>query len=89
MPYGYGLFGAAEEPSDVQVDRMIATNLMGSIQLIRAAVPHLRRQGSGRMIQISSYGGQVAFPGNSIFHATKWGTEDFAESVSKEVVAML
>ena len=57
---GYGLFGAAEELSDAQVDHMIATNLTGSIQLIRSALPHLRAQGSGRIIQISSYGGQVA-----------------------------
>ena len=82
---GYGLFGAAEELSDEQVDRIIATNLTGSIQLIRAALPHLRSQGGGRVIQLSSYGGQVAFPGNSLYHATKWGIEGFVESVAKEV----
>lgn len=82
---GYGLFGAAEELSDHQVDHMIATNLVGSIQLIRAALPHLRQQGGGRIIQISSYGGQVAFPGNSMYHATKWGIEGFVEAVAQEV----
>jgi NAD(P)-dependent dehydrogenase (short-subunit alcohol dehydrogenase family) len=82
---GYGLFGAAEELSDEQVDAVIATNLVGSIQLIRAVLPHLRDQGGGRIIQISSYGGQVAFPGNSLYHATKWGIEGFAESVAQEV----
>jgi NAD(P)-dependent dehydrogenase (short-subunit alcohol dehydrogenase family) len=82
---GYGLFGAAEELSDEQVSHIIATNLTGSIQLIRAALPHLRAQGGGRIIQISSYGGQVAFPGNSLYHATKWGIEGFAESVAQEV----
>jgi NAD(P)-dependent dehydrogenase (short-subunit alcohol dehydrogenase family) len=51
---GYGLFGAAEELTDAQVDHIIATNLTGSIQLIRAALPHLRAQGGGRIIQISS-----------------------------------
>ena len=66
---GYGLFGAAEELSDEQIEHIIATNLVGSIQLIRAAIPHLRNQGGGRIIQISSYGGQVAFPGNSMYHA--------------------
>jgi hypothetical protein len=81
---GYGLFGAAEELSDEQVGQIIATNLTGSIQLIRASLPHLRAQGSGRIIQISSYGGQVAFPGNSLYHATKWGIEGFAESVAHE-----
>ena len=84
---GYGLFGAAEELSDKQIDDMIATNLVGSIQLIRAVLPHLRGQGGGRIIQISTYGGQVAFPGNSLYHATKWGIEGFAESVAQEVAS--
>jgi NADP-dependent 3-hydroxy acid dehydrogenase YdfG len=84
---GYGLFGAAEELSDQQIDHMIATNLLGSIQLIRAVIPHLRKQGGGRIIQLSSYGGQVAFPGNSMYHATKWGIEGFVESVAQEVLS--
>jgi NAD(P)-dependent dehydrogenase (short-subunit alcohol dehydrogenase family) len=83
---GYGLFGAAEELTDAQVDHMIATNLRGSIQLIRAALPHLRAQAGGRIVQISSYGGQVAFAGNSMYHATKWGIEGFAEAVAQEVM---
>jgi NAD(P)-dependent dehydrogenase (short-subunit alcohol dehydrogenase family) len=82
---GYGLFGAAEELSDAQVEAMIATNLTGSIQLIRAVLPHMRAEGAGRIIQLSSYGGQVAFPGNSMYHATKWGIEGFVEAVAKEV----
>jgi len=82
---GYGLFGAAEELSDEQVERIVATNLLGSINLIRAALPHLRAQGGGRVVQMSTYGGQVAFPGNSLYHATKWGIEGFAESVAQEV----
>jgi NAD(P)-dependent dehydrogenase (short-subunit alcohol dehydrogenase family) len=82
---GYGLFGAAEELTDTQVEHIIATNLTGSIQLIRSALPHLRTQGGGRVIQISTYGGQVAFPGNSLYHATKWGIEGFVESVAREV----
>jgi NAD(P)-dependent dehydrogenase (short-subunit alcohol dehydrogenase family) len=82
---GYGLFGAAEELSDQQIHRMIATNLVGSIQLIRAVLPHMRAQGHGRIIQLSTYGGQVAFAGNSLYHATKWGIEGFVESVAQEV----
>lgn len=82
---GYGLFGAAEELSDAEVDHIIATNLTGSIQLIRSVLPHLRAQGGGRIIQLSSYGGQVAFPGNSMYHATKFGIEGFCESVAQEV----
>ena len=82
---GYGLFGAAEELTDKQIDHIVATNLVGSIQLISAALPHLRAQGGGRIIQISPYGGQVAFPGNSMYHATKWGIEGFVEWVAQEV----
>lgn len=82
---GYGLFGAAEELSNEQVDAIIATNLTGSIQLIRAVLPHMRAAGRGRIIQLSTYGRQVAFPGNSMYHATKWGIEGFVESVAQEV----
>ncbi|WP_288503402.1 SDR family oxidoreductase [uncultured Cloacibacillus sp.] len=81
---GYGLFGAAEELSDAEIDHIIATNLTGSIQLIRSALPHLRAQGGGRVIQMSTYGGQVAFAGNSLYHATKFGIEGFCESVAQE-----
>ena len=82
---GYGLFGAAEEVTDAQIDHQIATNLVGSIQLIRAAIPHLREQGGGRILQVSSEGGQIAYPGFSLYHATKWGIEGFIESVAQEV----
>lgn len=82
---GYGLFGAAEELSDAEVDHIIATNLTGSIALIRSALPYLRKQMSGNIIQISSYGGQVAYAANSMYHATKFGIEGFCESVAQEV----
>ncbi|PKA42985.1 short-chain dehydrogenase/reductase [Rhizobium sullae] len=82
---GYGLFGAAEELTDEEIDRQIATNLTGSIHLIRAALPLLRKQGEGRIVQVSSEGGQIAYPGFSLDHATKWGIEGFVESVAHEV----
>lgn len=82
---GYGLFGAAEELSDDQINHIIATNLTGSIQLIKTSLPFMRKQGGGRIIQISSYGGQVAYAANSMYHATKIGIEGFCESVAQEV----
>jgi NAD(P)-dependent dehydrogenase (short-subunit alcohol dehydrogenase family) len=82
---GYGLFGAAEELTDEQIIHQINTNLIGSIQVIRAALPHLRAQGGGRIIQISTYGGQVAAPGGSLYHASKWGIEGFTEALMGEV----
>jgi len=82
---GYGLFGAGEEVTDAQIDHQIATNLTGSIQVIRAVLPHLRQQGGGRIVQVSSEGGQVAYPNFSLYHATKWGIEGFIEAVAQEV----
>jgi NAD(P)-dependent dehydrogenase (short-subunit alcohol dehydrogenase family) len=82
---GYGLVGAAEELSDEQIARQIQTNLIGSIGVIRAAIPSLRAQGGGRIIQVSSEGGQLAYPAFSLYHATKWGIEGFVEAVSQEV----
>jgi NAD(P)-dependent dehydrogenase (short-subunit alcohol dehydrogenase family) len=81
----YGLFGAAEELTGAQVRRQLDTNLLGSIQLIRSALPWLRKQGAGRVIQVSSEGGQIAYPNFSVYHATKWGIEGFVEAVAQEV----
>lgn len=84
---GYGAFGGAEELSDEQVRRQIHTNLIGSIQVIRAALPLMRAQGGGRIIQVSSEGGQIAYPGFSLYHASKWGIEGFVEAVAQEVAS--
>ncbi|HWI72641.1 MAG TPA: SDR family oxidoreductase [Baekduia sp.] len=82
---GYGVIGAAEELTDEQIDDLIATNLTGSIQLARAVVPHLREQGGGHILQVSSMGGHMAFPGFSLYHTTKWGIEGFFEAFAPEV----
>jgi len=81
----YGLFGAGEEVSDAQIRKQIDTNLVGSMQVIRAALPHLRAQGGGRILQLSSEGGQIAYPNFGIYHASKWGIEGFVEAVAQEV----
>lgn len=82
---GYGLFGAAEELTDEQVRHQITTNLLGSIQTARAALPHLRAQGGGRIIQLSSVAGLAAHAGASLYHASKWGVEGFMEALAQEV----
>lgn len=82
---GYGLSGAAEELTDELIDHQIATNLVGSIQLVRAVLPRMRAQGGGRIVQLSSMGGQMAYPGMSLYHATKWGIEGFVEALRPEV----
>ena len=82
---GYGLFGCAEELSEDEINHIIATNLTGSIMLIHDCLPYLRKQGGGRIIQMSTYGAQVAYPANSMYHATKFGIEGFCEAVAQEV----
>ena len=81
----YALFGAGEEADDDQIQQQLDTNLTGSIQVIRAALPHLRAQGGGRVLQLSSEGGQITYPNFSYYHATKWGIEGFVEAVAQEV----
>ena len=82
---GFGVFGAAEDVTNDQVEQMIATNLTAAIHLARLVVPYLRRQGGGRLIQVSSMGGHMAFPAFSLYHATKWGIEGFYEALAQEV----
>jgi NAD(P)-dependent dehydrogenase (short-subunit alcohol dehydrogenase family) len=82
---GYGLFGAAEEATGEQVRRQIDTNLVAPIELIRAVAPYLRAQGGGRIVQLSSSGGQVADPGMSLYNAGKFGIEGFCESAAMEL----
>lgn len=82
---GYGLFGAAEELDYENIQKILDTNLTGPIMVIHDALPFLREQGGGRIIQLSSYGGQVAYAANSMYHATKFGIEGFCESVAQEV----
>ena len=82
---GYGLVGFAEELSDEQITRQLDTNLVASIQLARAVTPHLREQGGGRVLQMSSMGAHIAFPAFSLYHASKWAIEGFFEAYAQEV----
>ena len=82
---GYALFCAAEEAGDDQIVQQINTNIIGSIQVIRAALPHLRAQGGGRILQLSSAGGQTTYPNFSYYHTTKWAIEGFCDTLAKEV----
>lgn len=84
---GYALFAAIEEPSDEQIRSVIDTNLIGSINVIRAALPHLRAQAHGRIIQISTAGGQATYPNFAYYHASKWGIEGFCETVAQEIAS--
>jgi NAD(P)-dependent dehydrogenase (short-subunit alcohol dehydrogenase family) len=83
---GYSLMGAAEELDLDAIRRIVDINLIGSIELARATVAHMRPLGGGRLIQISSGAGQAGFAGLSLYCATKWGIEGFFESLAQEVV---
>jgi NAD(P)-dependent dehydrogenase (short-subunit alcohol dehydrogenase family) len=82
---GFGVFAAVEEATDEQIRQVIDTNLLGSIHVIRAALPHLRAQGHGRILQVSTAGGQTTYPNFSYYHASKWGIEGFCETVAREI----
>jgi NAD(P)-dependent dehydrogenase (short-subunit alcohol dehydrogenase family) len=81
---GYGLFGAAEELSGAQIAHQLSTNLLGAIQLVRAALPHLRAQGGGRIIGLSTFGSQGLFLGVSL-PREQWGLEGFPDSMTQEL----
>lgn len=83
---GYALFCSVEEANNEQIQHQIATNITGSIQIIRAALPHLRAQGGGRILQLSSAGGQTTYPNFSYYHTTKWAVEGFCETIAQELV---
>jgi len=82
---GYGLFGAIEEVSEEEARAQIETNLFGALWVTQAALPFLREQGAGHIVQVSSIGGVVAFGGIGMYHASKWGLEGFSEALALEV----
>ena len=82
---GYGVSGAIEELTEAQARRQIEVNLFGALWITQAALPILREQGSGWIVQVSSIGGLAAFPLTGIYHASKWALEGFSESLRQEV----
>jgi NAD(P)-dependent dehydrogenase (short-subunit alcohol dehydrogenase family) len=82
---GYGLFGAVEEVSEAEARDQIETNLFGALWVTQAALPIMREQGSGHIIQVSSIGGVTAFPEVGLYHASKWGLEAFSQTLAQEV----
>ncbi|HKZ14972.1 MAG TPA: SDR family oxidoreductase [Solirubrobacterales bacterium] len=82
---GYGLFGAVEEVTPAQARDQIETNLFGALWVTQAALPIMREQGSGHIIQVSSIGGVSAFPAVGLYHASKWGLEGFSQTLAQEV----
>lgn len=82
---GYGVSGAIEELSEAQARRQIEVNLFGPLWVTQAALPIMREQGSGWIVQVSSIGGLAAFPLTGIYHASKWALEGLSETLRQEV----
>jgi len=85
---GFGITGAAEAYTDEQVRSQLETNLYAPIEVTRAVLPYMRKQRSGRILQISSIGGRVGNPGVSIYQAAKFGLGGFSEALAKEVAPL-
>jgi len=85
---GYGLLGAVEEASAEEVQRLFATNVFGVLSVTRAILPHMRRQHSGHVINISSIGGYRAYPGWGVYGSTKFAIEGITEALAGEVAPL-
>jgi NAD(P)-dependent dehydrogenase (short-subunit alcohol dehydrogenase family) len=82
---GYGQFGMIEEISEKEARDQFETNVFGALWITQAAIPYLREQGSGHIIQVSSVGGISAFPNIGIYNSAKWALEGFTQALAQEV----
>ena len=82
---GFGLFGMVEEISEAQIRAQLETNLLGALWVTQAALPYLREQGGGHIVQVSSIGGISAFPNTGAYHASQWALEGLNQSLAAEV----
>jgi NADP-dependent 3-hydroxy acid dehydrogenase YdfG len=85
---GYGYFGAIEEGEDAPVRAMFDTNVFGLIDMTKAVLPGMRKRHSGFVVNLSSIGGLVAFPGTGYYTATKHAVEALSEALSKETAPL-
>jgi len=82
---GYGHFGMVEELTEAEARAQLETNLFGALWITQAALPLLREQGGGHILQVSSIGGISAFPLVGIYHASKWALEGISQALAQEV----
>ncbi len=82
---GYGNIGSVEDTSLEEFHEIIETNLFGVINTTKAALPVMREQGHGHLLQFSSVGGRVGAMGRAPYSAAKWGVEGFSEVLAQEV----
>ncbi len=85
---GYGVAGAIEEVSEAEFMPMFETNVFGLLQVTRAFLPHLRKQRSGHILNLSSIGGVVGGPGIGFYNATKFAVEGISEALAAELAPL-
>ncbi len=85
---GYGLAGAVEEATDEEIKRQIDTNVYGVLYVTRAALPHLRKQSSGHILNMSSIAGLIGTPGLSFYNLTKFALEGLSEGLAAELAPL-
>lgn len=85
---GYGVLGALEETSASETERLFATNVFGLLNVTRAVLPHMRRQRSGHVINISSLGGYQAYTGWGVYGSTKFAVEGISEAMHQELAPL-
>jgi NAD(P)-dependent dehydrogenase (short-subunit alcohol dehydrogenase family) len=82
---GYGQYGMVEELSEQEARAQFETNFFGALWVVQAALPLLREQGGGHLLQISSIGGHTSSAGLGIYHASKWAMEAISQALAQEV----
>jgi NAD(P)-dependent dehydrogenase (short-subunit alcohol dehydrogenase family) len=82
---GRGVLGAIEEAGEAETRALLDTNLLGPMWVVQAALPYLRAQGSGHIVQVSSVAGVAAFPMVGLYCMSKWALEAMSESLAEEV----
>ena len=82
---GFGIAGAVEDTSDEEARAILETNFLGTVRVCRAALPIMRRQGSGRIVILSSIGGRIGLPFQGFYSASKFALEGLAEALRMEV----
>jgi NAD(P)-dependent dehydrogenase (short-subunit alcohol dehydrogenase family) len=82
---GYALVGALEQTSMEDIKAQFETNFFGAVRVMQAAIPIMRKQRSGRILNITSMGGRIAIPFDSVYHATKFALEGLSESIQYEL----
>jgi NAD(P)-dependent dehydrogenase (short-subunit alcohol dehydrogenase family) len=85
---GYGLLGAVEDADEAEIARLFAVDLFGPLRLIRAALPHLRRQRGGHIVNITSIAGRAPGAASAFYAAAKFGLEGFSQSLAQEVAPL-